>query len=79
VASAAATSAGGGSNRCDTPVAAFPVRHSRDVCFFNAAAWSPLPPTAQEAGRIGVASPPAYNDEADVDRFVEIFCKLMRQ
>jgi selenocysteine lyase/cysteine desulfurase len=27
----------------------------RDVCFFNAASWSPLPLAAQEAGRIGVA------------------------
>ncbi|MGQ3299379.1 aminotransferase class V-fold PLP-dependent enzyme [Reyranella sp.] len=27
----------------------------RDVCFFNAAAWSPLPLAVQEAGRIGVA------------------------
>jgi selenocysteine lyase/cysteine desulfurase len=26
----------------------------RDVCFLNAAAWSPLPLAAQEAGRIGV-------------------------
>ncbi|WP_428685787.1 aminotransferase class V-fold PLP-dependent enzyme [Reyranella sp.] len=27
----------------------------RDVCFLNAAAWSPLPLAVQEAGRIGVA------------------------
>ncbi len=27
----------------------------RDVCFLNAASWSPLPIAAQEAGRIGVA------------------------
>src|SRR5262249_34580270 len=27
----------------------------RDVCFLNAAAWSPLPLAAQEAGRVGVA------------------------
>jgi selenocysteine lyase/cysteine desulfurase len=27
----------------------------RDVCFLNAAAWSPLPLASQEAGRIGVA------------------------
>ena len=27
----------------------------RDVCFLNAAAWSPLPFAVQEAGRIGVA------------------------
>jgi selenocysteine lyase/cysteine desulfurase len=27
----------------------------RDVCFFNAASWSPLPLASQEAGRIGVA------------------------
>jgi selenocysteine lyase/cysteine desulfurase len=27
----------------------------RDVCFLNAASWSPLPLAAQEAGRIGVA------------------------
>jgi selenocysteine lyase/cysteine desulfurase len=27
----------------------------REVCFFNAASWSPLPLASQEAGRIGVA------------------------
>ena len=27
----------------------------REVCFLNAAAWSPLPLAAQEAGRTGVA------------------------
>jgi selenocysteine lyase/cysteine desulfurase len=27
----------------------------RDVCFLNAASWSPLPLAAQEAGRAGVA------------------------
>jgi selenocysteine lyase/cysteine desulfurase len=27
----------------------------RDVCFLNAAAWSPIPLVAQEAGRMGVA------------------------
>src|SRR5215813_11937028 len=27
----------------------------REVCFLNAASWSPLPIAAQEAGRIGVA------------------------
>ena len=27
----------------------------REVCFLNAASWSPLPLAAQEAGRIGVA------------------------
>lgn len=27
----------------------------RDVCFLNAASWSPLPLAAQEAGRVGVA------------------------
>ena len=27
----------------------------RDVCFLNAASWSPLPLASQEAGRIGVA------------------------
>ena len=26
----------------------------REVCFLNAAAWSPLPLAVQEAGRIGV-------------------------
>ena len=26
----------------------------RDVCFFNAAAWSPLPIAVQEAGRAAV-------------------------
>ena len=26
-----------------------------DVCFLNAASWSPLPLASQEAGRIGVA------------------------
>ena len=28
----------------------------RDVCFLNAAAWSPLPLAVQEAGRIGVGA-----------------------
>jgi len=27
----------------------------REVCFLNAASWSPLPRASQEAGRIGVA------------------------
>ena len=27
----------------------------RDVCFLNAASWSPLPIATQEAGRAGVA------------------------
>jgi selenocysteine lyase/cysteine desulfurase len=27
----------------------------RDICFLNAASWSPLPIAAQEAGRVGVA------------------------
>ncbi|MEJ0069267.1 MAG: hypothetical protein WDO24_11665 [Pseudomonadota bacterium] len=27
----------------------------RDVCYLNAASWSPLPRATQEAGRIGVA------------------------
>ncbi|MBV9833076.1 MAG: aminotransferase, partial [Alphaproteobacteria bacterium] len=26
----------------------------RDVCYLNAAAWSPLPLASQEAGRVGV-------------------------
>ncbi len=33
---------------------------------------------APRLGRMRI-SPHAYSDEADVDRFVEIFCKLMRQ